>query len=179
MDNRQKSTNNIFGIFLEKKGIAFVVILLFCGLLLMYLQGGIAKKKDKMVYSDDFDIESYVSLCEKKLQNITDGVCGGKSRVMVTLESSYESVFANNAAIDESGRQGGENVINTKKEIVLRSTAEKGDEPVVVKKIMPKIKGVVIVCDGGNNEVIRRQIKEAAMCAFNITDDKICVTGSK
>ena len=42
---------------------------------------------------------------------------------------------------------------------------------------MPNIKGVVIGCENGQNEVISSVVKNLVTTALDVNDDKVCVVG--
>lgn len=42
---------------------------------------------------------------------------------------------------------------------------------------MPKVRGVAIVCDGGDNERIAEKIQNAVMSALNISSKKVYICG--
>lgn len=174
MENHNNSHNSVMDMLSSKKGIAVAVLMFVLGLLLIYFQNSsqfIVNNKETI-----YDIAKYTEQCENKLENIANSICGtANSKAMVTLESSFESVFATNAVVDKVGEYSGDTLSNTKKELVLKRNQDNSDEPVEIKRIMPKIKGVVIVCNCENNEIVRQNIKNAVMCAFDISQDKICV----
>lgn len=119
----------------------------------------------------------YTRELEQNLSRVISKIEGaGKTQVFVTLENGFESVYASDASVYETTSSGS---VDTKseKQLVLTGTGSVGQSPVVVKKISPKIKGVVIVCDGGGNEYVRQRITELAATAFNIQKSKIYVTG--
>lgn len=173
-----ENKNNFSDFLSSKKAIIIAAILFVTGLLFIYLQGVLEDGQYRKNTNVQSDASLYIEQCESRLESIANSICGGKSNAMVTLDCSYESVFANNATVDETTDNGTDIVRNSKKELVLLNTAQSGDQPVEIKRIMPKIKGVVIVCDGADNKVIKDKITNAAMCAFNISQDRICVVQS-
>ncbi|MBQ9247550.1 MAG: hypothetical protein IJ171_03075 [Ruminococcus sp.] len=42
--------------------------------------------------------------------------------------------------------------------------------------IEPKVRGVVVVCDGGDDPVTASRVLEAVTKALNISSDKVCIT---
>ena len=42
--------------------------------------------------------------------------------------------------------------------------------------IEPKVRGVVVVCDGGDDPVTVSRVLEAVTKALNISSDKVCIT---
>ena len=60
---------------------------------------------------------------------------------------------------------------------------DKGGENVYMKNtdtktvsIEPKVRGVVIVCDGGDDPVVAARVLEAVTKSLSISSDKVCVT---
>ena len=45
-----------------------------------------------------------------------------------------------------------------------------------VTQIQPTVKGVVIVCNGGDNPVVQKKIIDAVKTALNITSKRVYVT---
>lgn len=42
--------------------------------------------------------------------------------------------------------------------------------------IEPKVRGVVIVCDGGDDPIVASRVMEAVTKSLNINSDKVCIT---
>lgn len=62
-------------------------------------------------------------------------------------------------------------------------TMDNGGENVYLKNtdtktvsIEPKVRGVVIVCEGGDNPVVVSHVLEAVTKALSISSDKVCIT---
>ena len=58
---------------------------------------------------------------------------------------------------------GGENVY-------LKNTDTK------TKSIEPKVRGVVVVCDGGDDPLVVARVLDAVTKSLNISSDKVCIT---
>ena len=54
--------------------------------------------------------------------------------------------------------------------------ADDNDKGLLLKTIEPKIRGVAIVCDGGNNELVQQQIYSAVSAVLNISTSKISIS---
>ena len=88
--------NILSGLKLSKKNIAMIVLAVVVLLLLLFseLSGDEAKEKNidsnATVYAED-----YIKETEKRLENVLSGLSGaGEVKVMITLESCYENVYA-------------------------------------------------------------------------------------
>lgn len=62
-------------------------------------------------------------------------------------------------------------------------TMDNGGENVYLKNtdtktisIEPKVRGVVVVCDGGDNPIVVSRVLDAVTKALNISSDKVCIT---
>ena len=42
--------------------------------------------------------------------------------------------------------------------------------------IEPKVRGVVVVCDGGDDQLVVSRVLDAVTKALNISSDKVCIT---
>jgi stage III sporulation protein AG len=119
---------------------------------------------------------SYEKQLEDKLTEILSKVDGiGRVEVMVTLESQEELVPAmntqeSNQTIDEKDSGGGIRTTNQKDINSQVVTIQSGgnNSPVIVKKIYPTIRGVVIVADGADDPQIRYVISRTVEAALNV-----------
>ena len=130
----------------------------------------------------------YCSEQEQRLEQILSLIEGvGKTYVMLTLENGVEYRYA----ADE--KQSGDSVFtyssgssspskvqeseNTEQSyILIGSSGEK--RPLVLTELSPKVRGVVVVCEGGDNPIIRQRVTEAVKTALGISSLQICVTKS-
>lgn len=62
-------------------------------------------------------------------------------------------------------------------------TMDNGGENVYLKNtdtktvsIEPKVRGVVVVCDGGDDPIVTSRVMDAVTKALNIRSDKVCIT---
>ncbi len=127
------------------------------------------------------ELEKYTESLEVRLSEIISEIKGaGKSQVMITFESSFEKVYANNAKVEESGAENFERTDKiSEKQIVLAGSGSNGETPILLKEMCPKVKGVAVVCEGADNSSVERQIKETVASLFGISENKICVTHGK
>lgn len=103
--------------------------------------------------------EEYTDTLERKteaLLNEIDGV--SDAEVMIVLKSSSEQVFAS------------DNNDSVTKHVIADGS------PVIIKKNMPEIQGVAVVCKGGNNPVIKAKITELICSALGIYSTHVYIT---
>ena len=113
----------------------------------------------------------YKAAMERELKDILERVEGvGRAEVMVTLRGSEEKV-----TLKDNASGGG----RLEEETVLIEDENRNSSPYVVMEKEPEIEGVVVVCDGGEDAVIRREVTEAVCALFQIESHKIKVMKSK
>ena len=127
----------------------------------------------------------YVAQLENNLKELISSIKGaGNTRVMVTLENSEETVYATEekknkeATEDKSDGQLSkkrESDDCEKKYITVRD-ADGTERALSVTQIQPTVKGVVVVCDGGNIPEVQQKITDAIKTALNITSKRVYVT---
>ena len=123
--------------------------------------------------------ETYVEDIEKRLTEIVSSIDGaGKTRVMVTLESGAEQVYARNEKI-KSDTSGGtalekENFSDEKEYVLIESDGNEGG--MIIKLIQPKIRGVAVVCEGGGSDAVRQEITQAITAVLDISASRVYIT---
>lgn len=128
---------------------------------------------------DSASLEAYLSGLESRLKQTVEAVDGaGKAQIFITAETSYETVYASNATLDESGDET-KKAKTTEKRLAYATDREKGETPVVVKELCPKICGVWIVCSGASNPALKAEISQAVSVSLGISQTKIYVTGGQ
>jgi stage III sporulation protein AG len=132
--------------------------------------------------------EQYAENLEKSLTDIVTRIQGaGAAKVLVTLERSTEYVYAteekrsNQTTEDKSGGSATKNEANNDTEIkyILVKDADGAQKVVPVTEVQPVIKGVVVVCDGGDNPTVQQNIITAVTTALDITSVRVCVIKAK
>ena len=143
------------------------------GLLLIMLSF-LPKNKQK---DEENKFDTYIARVENRLKETVSNIKGaGKTSVFVSAESTFETVYESNASIDQSNKDSSTSKV-TEKEIAYLQSSSKGQVPVVIKEMCPRISGVLVVCQGGNSAYVRTEIVNAVSVALGIQTNKIYVTG--
>lgn len=160
-----------------------LVIAGLCGILLIFLSGLSSDKEAKEEKPNEFSAEEYRLSLEDGIEKIVKDITGsGKVEVVVTLESSIrysyaESVEETKAEKNDKESQSLDNEL--KEGYITVKTADGGEEALLVTARMPEIRGIAIVCEGGDNEIINQKIQNAVMAALNITSKRVYICGRK
>lgn len=126
--------------------------------------------------------DAYIERLENKLEKTIGGMEGaGNVLVMITLKDNGEKILDKNQPYEsevsksrEEGRESETNSVRSDQATVL--VEKEGDTlPIVVQERYPEIEGVVVVCEGGDNNSLALRIKEAVSALFSIDSHKIVV----
>lgn len=126
------------------------------------------------------DNEEYEQFLERRLENILSKMEGAGDVVcMVTLAQSAEQIIekdleVSDEVIEETDSQGGMRTTNqnSRTEMTIYHDGENGS-PYVSKQISPKVEGVLVLSEGGDNAVVAKNINEAIQALFGIAPHKI------
>ena len=134
-----------------------------------------AEKKESVTAAQSQ--ETYAEDIEKRLTEIVSSIDGaGKTRVMVTLESGAEQVYARNEKINTSGGTAleKENFSDEKEYVLIETDGNEGG--MIIKLIQPKIRGVAVVCEGGGSDAVRQEITQAITAVLDISASRVYIT---
>ncbi len=121
----------------------------------------------------------FVENTERRLCEILSSIEGaGKCRVMVTLENGVEYVYATEQKTNTDRQQEENKTIerDDNEESVIVIDTGNGRQGLLVTEIQPTVKGVIVVCEGGDREEVKQQIVQSVTVALNITAKRVCVT---
>jgi stage III sporulation protein AG len=131
--------------------------------------------------------QEYESAYEQRLRGILEQIVGtGRVDVMVTIDSTeeivvYRNVQANEQRTDETDRYGAtRHITNLTRsgQIVLYEVSGE-QQPIVLKKIRPKIRGVIIVAEGAENLAVQKWIREVVSRGLEVPVHRISVAPRK
>lgn len=167
-------------------GIIFVVGMI--GIALIFLSdlfGGDSKQTTQTTQLSTVSNEDVENQLEKRLTEILSKIEGvGKLEVMVTLESSEEYIFAvegkqssDDSEQFESGIKTNSSHQSQAENSYILVDGQSGSKQALVKTIIePKIRGVLVVCEGGDSLYVEQSILEAVSKLFDISSARIYVT---
>lgn len=114
----------------------------------------------------------YVSMLEQKLENIVAKINGvGNASVMITLSSGPEYVYATDEETQSNKNEA--NGTTTSTTITTSSPVIISNEMVVIKEIMPKVGGVVVVASGAENTKVKLEIIKAIQALVDVPQANI------
>ncbi len=171
----------VFGRFLAQnkdKKLRLLVVLGLAGILLIALSEWLPRRVEQTHGEQPTGAAVSVAQVEAALEERiatlirqVDGV--GDCHVMVTLESGSRLVYA----ADRTYSIAAENDSGSEKILLIETDG--GPAGLLVTEIQPSVKGVAIVCDGGGDPAVCRQVTGLVSAAFNISSGRICVAKQK
>lgn len=124
-----------------------------------------------------YSSDEYITDLEKRLESIISSVDGaGETKVMITLESGSEEIYLHDYDYGENIDPSGKNIIERKDEYVIVD-GDSGEKGIVVKIAEPKIRGVAVVCKGGNLPSVQARITEIVTALLDISSTGVSVAG--
>lgn len=157
------------GVWQTVKSKKLILFLVTAGILLLaadliFIRGGSGDKNKGNISAAVYS--AYTEELERRVRDICDKVAGVSNvSVLLTLESSNEYVYAENSS--------GASVYD-----YLVIDGKDGEEPVLIKEIYASVRGIAIVCDGGDSAKIKATLTELLSSAFNLPTNKISIAGT-
>lgn len=117
------------------------------------------------------DLKEYKDLVEQQILDMIKYIDGvGRVKVMVTLESTEEVIYQY-----DSTNQQTEKSSDVKEQVVIIDDENGNDKALVRSTKLPKIQGVVVVCDGAENVEVEYRITNALKTALGLGSNEVCV----
>ena len=148
---------------IKNKKYVVPLILVLAALLIFSVSSGISEKED--TGQTEITMELLSDKLEEKIRRMCEKADGvGNVYVMLTLDTSEEYVYASDTESSDTF---------TRSEFV---TSDEGGVELYV--VCPKVRGVAVVCDGGNSAVIKKTLTELISCALGIPSSSISIAGT-
>lgn len=150
-------TEKILIMFKRKKGLFLLLLGIAAGLCLLIIDQQAVKQEGEELNTHQTD--TYIADLEQRLENIISAINGVTDpRVLITLETSAEVFYASDDSVD------------SEKHVVVN------DSLVPVKERLPTVKGVAVVCKGGDKPETKRKIIEMTSSLLGIPSNRIYVS---
>lgn len=162
------------------KKTAIIIIIGIIGIFLLAISNysdtqSIDSNEDSTTQStqQSISLEDIEAQLEERLVSVISSVKGaGKTQVMVTVASLGEYVYAENEKTDI-------NADSTSSDTEIVVFEQDGDDTGLILTVKsPEVRGVAVVCEGGDSSVIKAEIINLVTSLFGIGSDKVYV-GSK
>ena len=173
--------NDLIKVYIQKlKNPRALIIIGAVGIALIFLSS-IGGEESGTQNFDDFSIEEYKEALEEDIERLVKSISGSrKVTVVITLESGVNYQYAD--VIEEADESKSETDKNSQKNefhqnYITVKRADGSEEAILISKQMPEIRGVAIVCQGGDNAALNKKIQNAVTSALNITSKRVYIAG--
>lgn len=179
--------NDVINRLTEKiKNPKLLVVLGLIGIALICLSsfiGGGEKAENKAPSGENITAEEYRVQLEESIEEIVKSITGnGNVKVVITLESGIKYSYADikeGVSADKTESNSKSTSSESKQTYITVKTADGGEQALLVTTEMPEVRGVAIVCEGGDDEQINEKIQNAVTAALNITSKRVYIAGGK
>lgn len=142
---------------------------------LLFSDGGKEAQSTEQKTAAAVSAAKYTELLEERLEKLISKIEGaGNVKVMVTLESCYENVYAKSDSTKEK-TAGESKEIQTDEEYITVKKGSNNEECLVVKVYEPSIKGVAVVAEGADSPAVKKAITETVSAVLSLSSAKISV----
>lgn len=127
--------------------------------------------------------EAYVEQLEQRIHQLISSIDGvGNSNVMVTLENGVEYIYekeeTKSSTLNRDSSNGEklqQNSDYNEKYVIINDSG--GEKSALIRTTLePKVRGVVIVCEGGDRAAIVEQITDVVTTALHLNYSQVCVS---
>lgn len=154
------------------KRLAITVIVGLLGIILLTLSSFLPdKKKDEPAENTaEINPAEYEQSVENRLSGLISCIDGaGRTKVMITLDSGDENVYATE---DKSGEKTYE-----REYVVIKQDGNEGG--MLLKVTEPEIRGVAVVCEGADSAAVRQEIINTVTAVLGVGTSRVNIAKMK
>lgn len=143
--------------------------------------GNTSNKTNNQVVSSSNSVTDYAKELEKRLEDALSDIDGaGKITVMITLDGAKEVILASSTDEKKSSTtttsSGGtindtETLTSNSEPIII--TENGTSSPIILKEIMPPIKGVVVIAEGAGNIRVKLDLLKAVQALLSVSSNQV------
>lgn len=153
----------------------YLLLVCLVGLVLIVLPGKGTSKADSDTEETAQTVADQAVALEKQMETVFSQITGvGNVRVLLTVKSSEESVYAYDRNTSSSQTETGSSQSSQTELITVGGGSN--ESALITKTRMPEFLGAVVVCEGGDSAKVRLQLTEAIRSLTGITADNIVIS---
>lgn len=151
----------------------------FAGIFLIFISemnfGAVNDKKKNEAEPESCYSTDYCERLEEKVKEIVESIDGaGEARVMITLSETTEYIYASNNKEIKKNTEKSDDVNNQNDYVIIDKNND--DSGLLLKTIEPKVRGVAVVCEGGDDIKVQEQIYSAVGAVLNVGTSRISIS---
>lgn len=176
-----------FLLYKKEKSLPILIVVGLLGILIILFSSD-KPEQTEISACEQMTTTTYAQDLEQRLTAMVSSVAGvGKAKVMVTLENGIEYVFASedkqSIDTDEDNKSEHEKRVSqknvTEEKIVIVDNSYGSRQALVRTSKEPTVKGVAVVCEGGDKITIQQEVTQLVTTALDIGANKVCVSKLK
>ncbi len=169
--------NNFSDVLKKIKMDKKVILIVFVGFLLIIIlfvsEFNFEQDNDETI--TELSDEEYCNYLENKIKTFIEKIDGaGKTEVIITLAETTEYIYATDDRDVRKNNNNSDDSTTEKDYVIIEN--DNNDAGLLIKTIEPKIRGVAISCEGGDNVKVQQQIYSAIEALFNIKTSNISIS---
>ncbi len=158
-----------------------ILILGLVGILLIFFSSFFTSNEKKEEIKTEITAEEYKQNLERDIIKTVREITGSKNvSVVITLESGIKYNYADTkeeTLVEKQEKENKSSDSELKAGYITVKSSDGGEQALLVTTQMPEVRGVAIVCDGGDNEVVIEKIQNAVMAALDINSKRVYICG--
>jgi stage III sporulation protein AG len=205
----EQKLNSMIGPQRKSHSPRWLLILFLVGLALMLLHSFVTVQEVRTIQQNDLPSSSHVPLkstfqhgeapednqkfkmyeqaYQNELKTILQNIMGIEDvDVMVTIESTEELVLEKNiqeshkSTQEKDAKQTSRQITETTRngQVVIYQISG-NQQPIIVKMIKPKIRGVIVIARGAEQLILKKMVVEAVEKGLDVAPHRICVLPRK
>lgn len=151
------------------------------GIALIFLSTLGGESDTKTTSSDEITVEEYRTQLQQDIAKIVESITGSDNvTVVITLESGIRYEYADTTegtSSDKTEKDTQTTSSELKQGYITVKTSDGGEQALLVTTEMPQVRGVAIVCEGGDNLETAEKIQNTVTAALNITSKRVYIAG--
>lgn len=173
--NNVKQILDRFELLKENKKVLVIIWVGFLIILLIFLSElDFDTSEESIKHTNEYNNDEYCLYLENKVTEIIESIDGaGKTKVMITLSETTEYIYATDDK-DNRKQTDSSNDSNTQNDYVIIEK-DNNDTGLLIKTIEPKVRGIAVVCEGGDNISVQNQIYSVVSAVLNINTSRISI----
>ena len=146
----------------SNKSRVTMIMLAACGVILIVASAFLGKAEENNEMPEYTEVGFYTEYLEERITELCNNIYGvSDAKVFLTLDCSSEQIYQNDGASD-----------------FLILTGDGGERAVKLCEIYPKVRGIAVVCRGGDIPRIQATVTDLLSAALGLPKNKIQVAGS-
>ena len=159
---------------LDRKTKIIIVIGFSLIFLLLISEMDFSQEENMDEYKELSD-EEYCLYLEEKIKEFVENIDGaGKTKVIITLAETTEYIYATDNKDVKKNNSNSDDSTLEKDYVIIENN--NNDEGLLIKTIEPKVRGIAISCEGGNNAEVQQQIYSAIEAILDINTSNISIS---